>query len=81
MFNETSGLWKAVLSVLFFPLLFQSSFINFAWGADDQFLLMVGKRLFMLLPVFAIILGCWISIACVLTVLIRQNRREFITGL
>ena len=81
MFNETSGLWKAILSVLFFPLLFQSSFVNFAWGADDQFLLMVGKRLFMLLPVFAIILGCWVSIACVLTVLIRQNRREFITGL
>lgn len=81
MFNETSSLWKAILSVLFFPLLFQSSFINFAWGANDQFLLMVGKRLFMLLPVLAIILGCWVSIACVLTVLIRQNRREFITGL
>ena len=81
MFNETSGFWKAVLSALFFPLLFQNDFINFAWGATEQFWVMTGKRVFFLLPVLAIILGCWVSIACLLTVLIRQNRREFLTSL
>lgn len=81
MFNETSGLWKAVLSVLFFPLLFQNGFIDFAWGAGDTFWVMAGKRVFALLPVLAIILGCWVSIACLLTVLVRQNRREFLTGM
>lgn len=81
MFNETSGLWKAVLSVLFFPLLFQSGFIEFAWGSGDPFWIMTGKRIFILLPVMAIILGCWVSIACVLTVLVRQNRTEFLTGM
>ncbi len=81
MFNETSGIWKAVLSVLFFPLLFQNDFINFAWGAADQFWVMAGKRIFILLPLLAFILGCWVSIACLLTVLIRQNRREFLTSL
>lgn len=81
MFNQTSGLWEAVLSVLFFPLLFQNGFINFAWGAGDPFWIMTVKRLFALLPVMAIILGCWVSIACVLTVVVRQNRREFITGM
>jgi hypothetical protein len=81
MFNETSGIWKAVLSVLFFPLLFQNDFMNFAWGAADQFWVMAGKRIFILLPLLAFILGCWVSIACLLTVLIRQNRREFLTSL
>ncbi len=81
MFNETSGLWKAVLSALFFPLLFQNGFIEFAWGAGDSFWVMTGKRVFVLLPVMAIILGCWVSIACVLTVVVRQNRREFLTGM
>jgi hypothetical protein len=81
MFNETSSIWEAVLSVLFFPLLFQNGFINFAWGAGDSFWIMTVKRVFALLPVMAIILGCWVSIACVLTVVVRQNRREFLTGM
>jgi hypothetical protein len=81
MFNETSAFWKAVLSVLFFPLLFQNTFLDFAWGAADQFWVMAGKRIFFLLPLLAFILGCWVSIACLLTVLIRQNRREFLTSL
>jgi hypothetical protein len=81
MFNQTSGLWEAVLSILFFPLLFQNGFIDFAWGAGDSFWIMTAKRVFALLPVMAIILGCWVSIACVLTVVVRQNRREFLTGM
>lgn len=81
MFGENSGIIKALVSVIFFPLLFQESFIAFAWGAGDSLWLMVGKRLFLLLPVFAVVLACWASIACVLTVIFRQNRRQFLVSL
>ncbi|MFQ5865939.1 MAG: hypothetical protein ACE5IW_11995 [bacterium] len=81
MLNETSGFVKLILSVLLFPMFFQEAFITFAWGSGDHLWVMIGKRLFLLLPVLAIILGCWLSIACLLTVLIRQNRREFVTDL
>ncbi|MFQ5824938.1 MAG: hypothetical protein ACE5JB_12855 [bacterium] len=81
MLNQTSGLVKFILYVLLFPMFFQKAFITFVWGAGDQTGVMIGKRLFLLLPVLAIILGCWLSIACLLTVLIRQNRREFVTDL
>jgi hypothetical protein len=81
MFYESSGIWKVVLSVLFFPLLFQNGFIDFAWGAGDPFWVMAGKRVFALLPAMAIILGCWVTIACALTILVRQNRTEFATGI
>lgn len=81
MSTETSGLLKVVMAVLFFPLFFQESFVNFAWGASDEFWIMMGKRILIMLPVLAIILGCWVSIACLLTVVIRQNRREFLTSL
>ena len=81
MFGENSAILKAVVSALFFPLLFQESFIVFAWGASDSFWLMLGKRIFLLLPVFAVVLACWASIACVLTVIFRQNRRQFMISL
>jgi len=81
VFNEPNGIMKAVLSVLFFPLLFQDAFVTFAWGSGEQFWIMIGKRVFLLLPVLSIILGCWATIACLPTVLIRQNRRQFLTGL
>ena len=81
MLSGTSGIVKAVLSALFFPMFFQAAFVEFAWGASDPTWLMVVKRLFVLLPALAIVLGCWVTIACLLTVLIRQNRREFITAL
>jgi len=81
MLNESSGIIKYIISILLFPLFFQDAFITFAWGAEDQLWIMLAKRLFLLLPVFAIILGCWVTIACALTVIIRQNRREFIIAL
>jgi len=81
MLTDTSGIVKIVLSVLFFPMYFQEAFIRFAWSAGDQFWIMSAKRLFLLLPVSAIILGCWASIACLLTVPVRQGRQEFITAL
>ena len=81
MLNETSGIVKYIISILLFPMFFQDAFIVFAWGASDPFWLMLAKRMFLLLPVFAIILGCWVTIACLLTVIIRQNRRDFIMAM
>lgn len=77
MFN--SGIAKFVLTLLLFPMFFQNAFVSFAWGAGDQLWLMIGKRLFLLLPVFAIILGCWVTIGCLITLVFRQDRREFLT--
>lgn len=77
MFN--SGIAKFVLTLLLFPMFFQNAFVSFAWGAGDQLWLMIGKRLFLLLPVFAIILGCWVTIGCLMTLVFRQDRREFLT--
>lgn len=81
MFSDNSPLLKALVSVLFFPLLFQENFIMFAWGAGDTFWLMTGKRILLLMPVLAVILACWVSIACTLTVIFRQNRRQILTNL
>lgn len=77
MFN--SGIAKFVLTLLLFPMFFQNAFVSFAWGAGDQLWLMIGKRLFLLLPVLAIILGCWVTIGCLMTLVFRQDRREFLT--
>jgi hypothetical protein len=79
--SETSGIVKYIISMLLFPMFFQDAFIVFALGTADPGWLMIIKRLFMLLPVLAFILACWITIACLLTVIFRQNRREFITAL
>ncbi len=79
MFNEQGGIVKVVLSVLLFPLLFQEAFINFAWADGQPLWAMAAKRLFLLLPVLAFILGCWASIACLATVIIRQKRTDFLT--
>ncbi|MDZ7716315.1 MAG: hypothetical protein U5J95_08905 [Balneolaceae bacterium] len=62
-------------------MLFQVTFIEFSWAAGDPLLLMSAKRLFLLLPTLAFILGCWITIPAFLTVIFRQNRKEFIISL
>ncbi len=81
MFTSSGSFVKLLLSILFFPMFFQNAFIEFAWGAYDTYTLMIGKRIFLLLPTFAIILGCWVTIACVLTAVIRANRQQFIIAL
>ena len=77
MITSQTGIAKLILSVLLFPTLFQRLFLNFAWGAEDQIWMMILKRVFFLLPVLALILGCWLTVACLLTILIRQNRQDF----
>ena len=81
MFNEASGVWKVILSILFFPLLFQHDFLIFALGADDLFWVALLKRLFLLLPVLSSILACWVTIPCVLSVVFRAQRTEFVITL
>lgn len=81
MFNDSGALTKYVLYILLFPSLFQEAFIEFSWAAGDPMLLMVAKRLFLLLPAFAFILGCWITIPALFTVIFRQNRKEFVISL
>ena len=81
MFEGSGGILKFIPGVILFPLLFQESFINFAWGASDDFWVMLGKRVFLLLPVLSIVLGCWVSIACAVTVPFRQNRSDYLTNL
>jgi len=78
MVLEPSIFVRVILSVLLFPTLFQTGFLEFAWGAGDEFWVMVGKRVFLLLPMLAIIAGCWVSVPSLLTVIFRHKRREFI---
>jgi hypothetical protein len=81
MFSGTSGIMNLILSIILFPMFFQEVLLHYAWGADDTLLLMLFKRIFTLLPAVAFIIGCWITIAALLTVIIRQNRRQFITAI
>ena len=78
MFNEASGAWKVILSLLFFPLLFQHHLLHFAFGADDLFWVAFLKRLFLFLPVLSIVLACWVTIPCVLSAVFRTQRTEFV---
>ncbi|MDA2939091.1 hypothetical protein MYX75_12625 [Acidobacteria bacterium AH-259-A15] len=78
MLNAASGAWKVILTLLFFPLFFQHEFVIFALGANDSFWLALFKRLFLLLPVLSIILACWVTIPCVLSVVFRTHRPEFV---
>jgi hypothetical protein len=81
MITGSSGIIKIVLSLLFFPIFFQTAFLDFAWGGFDPIILTILKRLFLLLPVLSVILGCWVTIACLLTVVIRQKRQQFLIAL
>jgi hypothetical protein len=81
MLTDTSSIVKILLSVLFFPVYFQEALVAFAWGAGEQTWLMCSKRVFLLLPASAILLGCWATIVGMITVPVRQRRQEFITAL
>lgn len=78
MLNNSGNVTDVILYILLFPLLFQNTFIEFVWAAQDPLLLMAGKRLFLLLPAFAFILGCWVTVPALLTAIFRHNRKEFI---
>lgn len=81
MFENYTGATKTILSILLFPIYFQQLFLTFAWGSSDEWTLVLAKRIFILLPVLAFILACWLTIACLMSVIVRQNRREFLNAL
>lgn len=81
MIINAESLTKLILYILLFPTFFQQAFIEFAWAAGEPVVLMSLRRLFLLLPVFAIILGCWVTVPALITVLFRQNRKEYVNAL
>ena len=50
---------------------------EFAWGANDAAWLLWTKRVFLLPPLGAIVLGYWTSVLCLPTILVRTRRRKF----
>ena len=69
--------FRHILEMLFY----QRGMIGFAWGANDPFWIMMGKRALLLLPCAAILAGTWASAICIATVLFRQQRHEFLISL
>jgi hypothetical protein len=81
MLDQATGPWKLILTILFFPLFFQGTFLSFAWGMGDHGWMIWLKRVYLMLPVLAIILGCWVTSVSLATLIIRHRRSEFITAL
>ncbi len=78
MDQGASSIGSIVLSVLFFPTFFERALLEFAWGAQDPLWVCLAKRTFLLLPVSAVIVCLWASILCLLTVIVRQKRTDFL---
>ncbi len=78
MDQGASSIGSIILSVLFFPTFFQKILLEFSWGAGDPMAVMAAKRVFLLLPAGAVVLCLWVSILCLLTVIVRQKRVEFL---
>jgi len=72
-----------VLEILYRVLLLPlcHSAIDFTWGAEDIAWLTVLKRGFLLLPIFAIILGYWGTVLSLPTLIVRNKRQEFFNAL
>lgn len=79
MLDRLEGSSKIAASILLFPMLFQGPFVEFAWGAGDDFFIAIAKRIFLLLPMLALLFGCWISIGIILSIPFRHKRRQFIS--
>jgi hypothetical protein len=65
---ETLALWQPVTSAFLF-----------AWGAGDPFWLLATKRIFLLMPLGAVVLGYWTSVLSLPTIVVRAKRRTFIS--
>ncbi len=78
---QSNNVLQVILSILFFPLYFQDAFVRFSWGAQDPLWILLLKRLFLLLPVLALIGACWVSMAALLTIIVRHKRQRFFVSL
>jgi hypothetical protein len=67
---EAFALWEMV----------RSAFV-FAWGAGDPAWLLALKRIFLLLPLGAVVLGYWTNLLSLPTIVVRSKRRAFISRL
>jgi len=65
---ESVALWQPV----------KSAFL-FAWGAGDPFWLLTLKRIFLLLPLGAVVVGYWTSVLSLPTIVVRAKRRTFVS--
>src|SRR5258705_8293786 len=65
---ETIALWQPVEIGLIF-----------GWGAGDPFWLQATKRLFLLMPLGAIVVGYWTSVLSLPTIIVRAKRRTFVS--
>lgn len=81
MGNDSGSITQYILYILLFPALFQGAFIEFTWAAGDPVVLMGAKRIFLLLPALAFILGCWITVPALLTTIFRHNRQAYVMTL
>jgi hypothetical protein len=81
MNNDTSTIANIAFSILLFPTFFQEEFLAFAWAAGDPLWAMYLKRVFLLLPVLAFILGAWVTIPTILSIIFRHNRKEYVLSL
>lgn len=81
MFENVDPPFRYFLLALVFPVFFQEQALQLAWGANDPLWLMALKRIYILLPVAGIIFACWATVACALTIIVRQNRRQYASQL
>ena len=81
MDQGAASIGSIILSVLTFPRFFENTVMDFVWGAKDPLLLSGAKRVFLLLPTGAVLLCLWISVFCLLTVIVRQRRVDFLKAL
>jgi hypothetical protein len=80
MIENLESPWKYVVAALIFPMFFQTELFQFVWGAQDPLSLALAKRILLLFPAAAIVFCCWLSVPNLLSIIIRQNRREFISA-
>jgi hypothetical protein len=81
MFDNADTPMKIFLAVLMFPVFFQKQLLDWTLGFRDDFYIMMAKRILLLLPAAAIIFACWLTVACLLTVIVRQHRRNYVSTL
>jgi len=67
--------WIETVSLLH-PL---KSALLFVWGAGDPLWLLATKRIFLLLPLGAAAVGYWASVLSLPSVVVRANRRNFVS--
>jgi len=80
MLENLESPWKYIIAALIFPVFFQVDLFQFVWGAQDPTAVALAKRILLLWPACAVIFCSWISVANILSIVIRQNRQEFISA-